>query len=93
MSAKFILEEVAIVENEFSSDSRDKEGVRVVSYDKRRSLQLHLAISHIVQIEVVKDSKEGEERAIINMSSGSRFISRRSARDVLAAIEKAHAKP
>ena len=61
MPARFILEDVAIVENDFSADSRDKGGMRVVTYDTRRCIKLQLAIEHIVQIEVVKDSKAGED--------------------------------
>ena len=91
MATRFILEDVAIVENDFSADSRDKDGMRVVSYDSRRSIQLHLAIDHILQIEVVKDSKLGEGRSIVTLSSGHRFVTRRSAQDVCAAIAKATA--
>ena len=35
------------MENDFSADSRDKEGVRVVTYEARRGIKLHLAIDHI----------------------------------------------
>jgi uncharacterized protein YlzI (FlbEa/FlbD family) len=89
MTTRFILEEVAIVENDFSADSRDKDGVRVVTYEARRSIQLHLAIDHILQIEVVKDSKLGEGRSIVTLSSGHRYVTRRSAQEVCAAIAKA----
>ena len=89
MTTRFILEDVAIVENDFSADSRDKDGLRIVTYDPRRSIKLHLAIDHILQIEVVKDSKLGEGRSIVTLSSGHRFITRRSAQDLCAAIEKA----
>lgn len=89
MLTKFILEDVAIVENEFSADSRDKEGMRVVTYDSRRAIKLHLAIEHIVQIEAVKDSKAGEGRSIVTLSSGNRYVTRRSAQELCAAIEKA----
>ncbi len=89
MTTRFILEDVAIVENDFSADSRDKDGLRIVTYDPRRSIKLHLAIDHILQIEVVKDSKAGEGRSIVTLSSGHRFITRRSAQDLCAAIEKA----
>ena len=91
MSAKFILEEVAIVENDFSADSRDKDGKRVVMYESRRSIQLHLAISHILQIESVSDVKAGEGRAILTMSSGLRYVTRRNAQDICASIAKANA--
>ncbi len=91
MATKFILEEVAIVENDFSADSRDKEGLRVVTYDSRRAIKLQLAIDHIVQIEVVKDSKLDEGRSIVTLSSGHRYITRRSAQDLCAAIAKAGA--
>jgi hypothetical protein len=88
MATKYILEDVALVENEFTADSRDKAGVRVVSYDPRRSIKLHLSIAHIVQIEVVKDAKL-EDRSIVTLSSGHRYITRRSAEELCAAIEAA----
>jgi len=91
MATKFILEDVAVVENDFSADSRDKEGVRVVTYEARRGIKLHLAIDHIVQIEVVKDSKLGEGRSIVTLTSGHRYVTRRSAQDLCAAIAAAHA--
>ena len=91
MAARYILEDVAMVENDFSADSRDKEGLRVVTYESRRSIKLHLAIDHIVQIEVVKDSKLGEGRSIVTLSSGHRYVTRRSAAELCAAIEKAGA--
>lgn len=87
MAARYILEDVALVENDFSADSRDKTGVRVVTYDARRSLKLHLSIDHIVQIEVVNDSKLEEARSIVTLSSGHRYVTRRSAADLRAAIE------
>ncbi|HUL95924.1 MAG TPA: hypothetical protein VLT89_07925 [Usitatibacter sp.] len=80
---------MAIVENDFSADSRDKEGMRVVTYEPRRSIKLHLAIDHIVQIEVVKDSKLGEGRSIVTLTSGHRYVTRRSAQDLCTAIAKA----
>ena len=87
MATRYILEDVALVENDFSADSRDKTGVRVVTYDARRSLKLHLSIDHIVQIEVVNDSKLEEARSIVTLSSGQRYVTRRSAADLRAAIE------
>jgi hypothetical protein len=68
MTTKYILEDVSLVENDFSADSRGKDGTRVVSYEPRRSIKLHLAIDHIVQIEVVKDAKL-EDRSIVTLSS------------------------
>jgi hypothetical protein len=91
MTSRYILEEVAIVENDFSTDSRDKEGVRIVTYDTRRAIKLHLAIDHIVQIEVVKDAKLDEGRSIVTLSSGHRYVTRRSAPDLCAAIQRAGA--
>ena len=85
---KFILEEVSIVENDFSADSRDKEGKRVVLYESQRSIQLHLAIDHIMQIEAVNDVKAGTGRSIVTMSGGLRYVTRRSAQEVCAAIAK-----
>lgn len=86
---KFILEDVAIVENDFSADSRDKEGLRVVTYEARRAIKLHIAVGHIVQIEVVKDSRQGEARSIVTLTTGHRYVTRRSAQDLCAAIAKA----
>jgi hypothetical protein len=89
MSTKFILEDVVVIDNNFSADSRDKDGLRVVTYEARRAIKLHLAIDHIVHIEVVKDSKQGESRSIVSLTSDQRYITRRSAQEVCAAIEKA----
>ena len=89
MTSKYILENVALIENDFSADSRNKDGMRVVTYETRRSINMHLAIDHIVQIEVVKDSKHDEERSIVTLTNGNRYITRRSASDLCAAIEKA----
>ena len=91
MATKYILEHVAMVENEFSADSRDKEGIRVVTYDARKAIHLYLAIDHIVQIEVVNDSKLGEGRSIVSLSSGNRYVTKRSAKDLAEAIAKATA--
>ena len=89
MTSKYILEDVALIENDFSADSRNKDGMRVVTYDARRCISMHLAIAHIVQIEVVKDSKHDEERSIVTLTNGNRYITRRSAPDLCAAIEEA----
>ena len=89
MATKYILEDVALVENDFSADSRDTGGLRVVSFDARRSIKLHLAIDHIVQIEVVKDAKLDDGRSIVTLSSGHRYVTRRSAQELCSAIEKA----
>ena len=91
MATRYILEEVTSVENDFSTDSRDKEGVRIVTFDSRRSIKLHLAIDHIVQIEMVKDAKLDDGRAIVTLTSGHRYVTRRSAQELCAAIEKAGA--
>jgi hypothetical protein len=91
MASKYILEDVTIVENDFSTDSRDKEGVRIVTFDSRRSIKLHLAIDHIVQIEMVKDAKLDDGRAIVTLTSGHRYVTRRSAQELCTAIEKAGA--
>ena len=94
MTTKFILEDVAIVENDFSTDSRDKDGLRVVTFEARRSIQLHLSIDHIVQIEAVKDSKQADQhRSVLTLSSGHRYVTRRSAGEVCAAISKASSAP
>jgi hypothetical protein len=89
MAAKFILEDVSLVENDFSADSRNKDGMRIVSYDSRRSIIVHLAIEHIVQIEVVKDAKNDTDRAIVTLTNGNRFVTKRGAEELCAAIEKA----
>ncbi len=91
MATRYILEDVALVENDFSADSRNTDGARVVSYDSRRSIKLHLAIDHIVQIEVVKDAKLDQGRSIVTLSSGHRYVTRRSAQELCAAIDKASA--
>ena len=85
----FIMEEVAVVENDFTADSRDKDGLRVVTYEPRRAIRLHIAVSHIIQVEVVKDSKQGDGRSILTLTSGHRYVTRRAAADICAAIAKA----
>jgi len=89
MTTRYVLEDVAVVENDFSADSRDKNGLRIVSFDLRRSIKLHIAIDHIVQIEAVKDAKLDEVRSIVTMTSGHRYITRRGAEELCAAIESA----
>ena len=89
MSSKYILEDVALIENDFSADSRNKDGMRVVTYEARRCISMHLAIDHIVQIEVVKDSRHDEERSIVTLTNGNRYVTRRSASELCAEIEKA----
>lgn len=89
MSGRYILEDVTSVDNNFSADSRDKDGIRVVTYEAKRALKLHLAIDHIVQIEVVRDSKAGEDRSIVTLTSGQRYVTRRGAQELCAEIAKA----
>jgi hypothetical protein len=84
----YILEDVAIVENDFSADSRDKDGVRIVSYEPKKAIKLHLAVAHIVQIEAVKDSRSDEARAIITLTSGHRYITKRGAQQLCDQIAK-----
>jgi hypothetical protein len=88
MSTGYIIEDVAIVENDFSADSRDKDGVRIVSYEPKKAIKLHLAVAHIVQIEAVKDSKSEEARAIITLTSGHRYITKRGAQQLCDQIAK-----
>lgn len=88
MSTKYILEDVSLIDNNFSADSRDKSGLRVVSYDAKRSIKMHLAVDHIIQIEVVKDMKDDANRSIVTMSSGIRYVTRRGADELCALIEK-----
>jgi hypothetical protein len=90
MTTRYVLEDVSIVENDFSADSRDKNGLRIVSFDARRTIKLHIAIDHIVQIEAVKDAKLDEVRSIVTMTSGHRYITRRGAEELCAAIENAN---
>ena len=89
MPGRYILEDVTSVDNNFSADSRDKDGIRVVTYEAKRALKLHLAIDHIVQIEVVRDSKAGEDRSIVTLTSGQRYVTRRGAQELCAEIAKA----
>ena len=91
MTTRYVLEDVAVVENDFSADSRDKNGLRIVSFDLRRSIKLHIAIDHIVQIEAVKDAKLDEGRSIVTMTSGHRYVTRRGAEELCEAIDKAGA--
>ena len=88
MASRDILEDIALVENNFSTDSRDKDGARVVSYESRRSIKVYLAIEQIVEIEVVKDAK-GEDRAIVTLMNDHRYVTRRSARELCEAIDEA----
>ena len=89
MTSRYILEDVALVENNFSADSRNKDGVRIVSYESRRSIKVHLAIEHIVEIEVVKDAKGDEDRSIVTLMNGHRYVTKRSARELCTAIDEA----
>ena len=89
MAGRYILEDVTVVDNNFSADSRDKDGLRVVTYEARRSIKLHLAIDHIVQIEVVRDSRAGDARSIVTLTSGQRYITQRGAQELCAEIAKA----
>ena len=91
MTGKYILEDVAIVENNFSADSRDKDGLRVVTYEPKRSIKLFLAIDHIVHIEMVRDAKAGESRSIVTLTSDQRYVTRRGAQELCDAIAKATA--
>ena len=43
MPSKYILEDVSLIENNFSADSRDKDGIRIVTYEARRTMSVHLA--------------------------------------------------
>jgi hypothetical protein len=88
MSAQFLAEEVSVIENNFSADSRDKDGFRVVTYESRRALKLYIAVSQIVHIETVRDSKAGEARSIITLNSGQRLITRRGADELVAEMSR-----
>ncbi len=84
----YIVESVNPVENNFSADSRDKDGMRVVMFDARRALTVYLFTAHIIQIEAVKDSKTDEERGIITLSSGLRYVTKRAALAICAGMPK-----
>jgi hypothetical protein len=84
MSIVFIRETVNVVENNFSADSRDKDGKRVVMFDSKRVMQLYLSEAHIVQIETAVDTKDGTERGVVLMSSGIRYITQRGAAAICA---------
>lgn len=86
MSVQFLAEDVSVIENNFSADSRDKDGFRVVTFEARRALKLHIAVSQIVHIETVRDSKAGEARSILTLMSAQRLITRRGAEELLAAL-------
>lgn len=88
MSTGYIFEDVTIVENDFSADSRDKDGVRIVMYEAKKAIKLHLAVAHIVQIEAVKDGKSDEARAIITLTSGHRYVTKRGAQQLCDQIVK-----
>lgn len=79
MASLSICESVNVIDNNFSADSRDKDGNRVVTYDKKRAIRLNFLCAHIVQIETVVDSKEAVARGIIMMSSSIRYITERGA--------------
>ena len=80
MATPYVCELVNIVDNNFTADSRNKEGKRVVSYDAKRSLELYLFTSHILQIEAAVDAATAVDRGVITMSSGLRYISARGAK-------------
>lgn len=82
MANNYICESVNPVENNFSADSRDKDGHRVVTFDKKRMLNVFLFHAYIVQIESAKDAKSGEDRAIITLASGQRYVAQRSALEI-----------
>jgi hypothetical protein len=88
MSDGYIVESVNPVENNFSADSRDKDGMRVVMFDAKRALTVYLFTAHIIQIEAVKDSKTDEERGIITLSSGLRYVTKRAALAICAGMPK-----
>ena len=88
MANAFICETVNVVDNKFSADSRDKDGKRVVMFDAVRTIEVYLFPPHIIQIEAVKDSKDGIERGIISMSSGLRYITERGAAAICATMAK-----
>jgi hypothetical protein len=89
MGSAYISEQVNTVENEFSADSRDKDGKRVVTYETRQAIHLHIASAHIVQIEEVVDRKEGKERSILTLSNGKRLVTARGAAEICRELAKA----
>ncbi len=88
MADPYICELVNIVDNNFSADSRNKDGKRVVSYDARRSQELYLFTAHILQIEAAVDATTAVDRGVITMSSGLRYISARGAKQICSDMAK-----
>ena len=88
MANPYICETVNVVENNFSADSRNKDGKRVVTFDTKRTLQLFLFTPHILQIEAVVDSFDATERGVISMSSGQRYITSRGAGAICSDMAK-----
>ena len=88
MANPFICETVNVVDNNFSADSRNKDGKRVVTFDSNRTIQVYLFPAHIVQIEAVVDSIAAVERGVILMSSGQRYITGRGAAAICAEMGK-----
>lgn len=88
MANPYIFETVNVVDNNFSADSRNKDGKRVVTFDAYRTIQVYLFPAHIVQIEAVLDSKDAVERGVILMSSGMRYITGRGAGAICAELGK-----
>ncbi|MBL8515431.1 MAG: hypothetical protein JNM76_00565 [Betaproteobacteria bacterium] len=86
MSGRFLAEDVSLIENNFSADSRDKDGFRVVTFEPKRALKLHIAADHIVHVETVRDSKAGEARTILTLTNGQRLITRRGAAELLTEL-------
>ncbi|HEX4859255.1 MAG TPA: hypothetical protein VFV17_09560 [Usitatibacteraceae bacterium] len=88
MAGIYICESVNIVDNNFTADSRNKDGKRVVMFDARRALELYLFTSHILQIEAVVDSSNAAERGVMTMSSGIRYITARGAAAICGDLAK-----
>ena len=88
MAYPCICEIVNIVDNNFSADSRNKDGQRVVMFDAKRTQQLYIFPAHILQIEAVVDSADATERGVISMSSGLRYLTARGAKAICSDLAK-----
>jgi hypothetical protein len=88
MANSYVCETVNVVDNNFSADSRDKNGRRVVMFDEKRTMEVFLFPPHILQIEAVVDSDGGVDRGVISMSSGLRYITARGAAVICRDIAK-----
>jgi hypothetical protein len=89
MTTRFILEDVAIVENDFSADSRNKEGIRVVTYDVA-ALHQAPARHRPHRADRGGEGQQGRRGSVDrDPDLGVRYVTRRSAQELCAAIASA----